>query len=72
MSSIRRAITDFCFSIFLFSINVAISRFIECRPVESTFPPPFPQILCARVCVCVCGRGVWGGGGVQVRVCVCE
>ena len=45
-------------------------------PVESAFPPPFPQILC--VCVCVC---VWGGGGggwmggwvdVQARVSACE
>ena len=70
MSSIRRAITDFCFSIFLFSINVAISRFIECRPVESTFPPPFPQILCARVCVCVWEGGVGRRGGASACLCM--
>ena len=80
MSSLRRTITAFFPFIFLFSINVVISNFIECMPVESRFPPPFPQILCVCVCgggglcVCVCVGGgggcvcVCGGGGV---VCVC-
>ena len=71
MSSVYRAITAFFFSffsIFLFSINVVISSFfIECMPVESPFPPPFPQIFC----MCVCGGG-GGGGDVQARVSVCE
>ena len=71
MSRVRRAITAFFlfpfFSIFLFSINVVISSFIECMPVEPPFPPPFPQILEVCVCVCVCG---WVD--VQARVSVCE
>ena len=58
-----RAITDFIFSIFLFSIIVVISSFIECMPVESAFPPPFPQILC------VCGGG--GGRGGCASACQC-
>ena len=65
MSSIRRAITYF-FSIFLFSITVVISTFIECRPVEFPLPPPFPQILCMCVCVRACVRAC-----VYVCVCVC-
>jgi len=86
MSRVCRAITAFFLflffffsfppSIFLFSIIVVISSFIECMPVESPFPPPFPQIL--GVCVCVCG---WVGEWVHVQarvsvrewvsVCVC-
>ena len=72
MSRVRRAITAssfflvffffFFFSTFLFSINVVISSFIECMPVESPFPPPFPQIL---------GVWGWGRGGERVSVCVC-
>ena len=65
MSSIRRAITDF-FSIFLISINVVISSFIECMPVESPFPPPFPPIL--YMCVCVGGGGGEEGGCKRVYV----
>ena len=68
MTRVRRAITAllfFLFLSFLFSINVAISSFIECMPVESPFPPPFPQILG----VCVGGGG--GGGCEWVSVCVC-
>ena len=69
MSRVCKAITAsffsflFFFSIFLFSINVVISSFIECMPVESPFPLPFPQIL-----------SVCGGGrvDVQARVSVCE
>ena len=54
MSRVLRAITDYFFSIFLFSINVVNSSFIECMPVESPFPLLFP-----KSCVCACG----GGGG---------
>ena len=58
MTSICRTITDFL-STFLLKkiINVAISSFVECVPVESRFPPPFPQILCVGV-----GVWVWVGG----------
>ena len=56
-----RAITAF---LKFYFINVVISSFIECMPVESPFPPPFSQIL--WVCV-----GGGGGGGVQARVTVC-
>ena len=75
MSRACRAITAFFFffsfspSIFLFSINVVISSFIECMPVESPLSPLlFPK------CVCV---GGWVGGcvgvvDVQARVSVCK
>ena len=64
MSSVHRAITASSFFLHLFfSINVVITSFIECLPVESPFPPPFPQL-----CVCVC---VGGGGGVCASACLC-
>ena len=43
----------------LCATNVVISSFIECMPVESLFPPPFPNL----VCECVCGGGGGEGGG---------
>ena len=71
MPSVRRAITAFWgVSIFLFSINVAISRFIEYIPVESPPPPPFsPNLVCVCVCVCGCVCG-WVGGCASA--CQCE
>ena len=63
MSNVRRAITASFFPIFLFSIDVVISSFIECMPVESPFPSPFPQILCVGGC---------GWVDVQRRISVCE
>ena len=73
MSRVCRAITASSFfslpppppPIFLFSINVVISSFIECMPVDL----PFPQILGVCGCVCVC---VGGWVDVQARVSVCE
>ena len=59
------------FSIFLFSIIVVISSFIECMPVKSPFSPPFPRILCGVGGVGgVAGCG--GGGGERESVCVSE
>ena len=76
MSRVCRPITaSFFFSlppppppIFLFSINVVISSFIECMPVESNFP-----LLFRKSWVCV-GVGVCVGGWVDVQalVSVCE
>ena len=56
-----------CLVVLSFSINVVISSFIECMPVESPFPHASPQILC----VCVWGwgwRGWWGCKRVSVYV----
>ena len=61
MSRVHKAITTCFFFLHLFSsINVVSFFFRECMPVESPFPPLFPQILDVCVCVwCVC---VWVGG----------
>ena len=74
MSRVRRAVTAFFFfsfsPSFYFFINVVISSFIECMPVESPFPPPFPKSL--GVCVGVGGGGGGLGGCKLVSVYVSE
>ena len=65
MSSIRRAMIKKKIAIFLFSVIVVISSFIECMPVESPFPPPFTEIVWVWVCVWV---GEWVCKPVSVYV----